>query len=70
MVIHADAADEGTLAVRVAECCESVGGRDMDSCEVRCACCAVGKRAGDDMVIDAQALRGRVFRISVLVLWV
>lgn len=52
--------------MRVAECCEGVGGRDVDGGEVRSACCAVGKSASDDLIIDAQALGGRVTGVCVL----
>lgn len=52
-VIHADTADEGALAVGVAEGCEGVGCWDMNGCKVRGARCAVGESASDDLIVDA-----------------
>lgn len=67
-VVHADAADEGALAVGMAECGEGVGGWDVDGCKVGCAGCAVGERASNDLVVDAQSFWRCLFGIGLLVL--
>lgn len=69
-IIHADAADEGALAVRVTEGGESVGCRDVDRCKVRGAGCAVGQSTSDDFIVHAQAFWWCGSGVGLLVLWV
>lgn len=50
--VHAYAADEGALALCLAQICEEVCGGHVDGGVVGCCCCAVGEGAGDGAVVD------------------